>query len=210
MRLATAAADLLLGAQCPGCGAPSTALCRRCWIALDPSPRLVRGHAVPTVAAGEHTDLLRDVIVAWKEENHATLLAPLAHLLAASIAALPLEGPMTLVPVPTSRRSRRSRGADLVREAAVTASELLRPLGVEADVRPVLSIVRRTADQSGLDAAQRAANLRGAYSARPGTLPNLVVVDDIVTTGATIGEAVRALRAAGHRPIAAAVVANRP
>jgi predicted amidophosphoribosyltransferase len=210
MRLATAAADLLLGAQCPGCGAPSTSVCRRCWIALDPSPRLVRHHAVPTVAAGEHTDLLRDVIVAWKEENHATLLTPLAHLLAASIAALPLDGPLTLVPVPASRRSRRARGADLVADLAAAASDRLRPVGVEAHVSPALRLTRRTADQSGLDAEQRARNLRGAYVSRPGALPNLVVVDDIVTTGATIGEAVRALRAAGHRPVAAAVVANRP
>lgn len=210
MRLATAAADLLLGAQCPGCGAPSTALCRRCWFALDPSPRLVRGHAVPTVAAGEHTDLLRAVIVAWKEENHATLLAPLAHLVAASIAALPLDGPLTLIPVPTSRRSRRARGADLVHELATTAAGLLREVGLDAEVQEALRLTRRTADQSGLDAEQRARNLHGAFAARSTSRGAVVVVDDIVTTGATIGEAVRALRAAGHRPIAAAVVANRP
>ncbi len=210
MRLATAAADLLLGAQCPGCGAPSTALCRRCWIALDPAPRLVRHHVVPVVAAGEHTDLLRDVIVAWKEENHSTLLAPLAHLLAASIAALPVDGPLTLVPVPTSRRSRRARGADLVLDLAHAAADHLHTIGLQADVRATLTLTRRTADQSGLDAEHRERNLHGAFAARATSRGELVVVDDVVTTGATIGEAVRALQAAGRRPIAAAVVANRP
>jgi predicted amidophosphoribosyltransferase len=210
MRLATAAADLLLGAQCPGCGAPSTAVCRACWTGLDPSPRLVRGHAVPTVAAGEHTDLLRAVIVAWKEESHSTVLRPLAYLLASSVAALPVAGPLTLVPVPTSRRSRRARGADLTRDLATTAAELLRPLGLQVAVTPALRLARQPADQSGLDAAQRSRNLAGAFVARGSPRDQLVVVDDIVTTGATIDEAVRALRAAGHSPIAAAVVANRP
>ena len=74
-------------------------------------------------------------------------------------------------------------------------------------------MARRTADQSGLDARHRAHNLAGAFVLRSndgladGTV---VVVDDIVTTGATIAEAVRALAAAGHRPRAAAVVAHRP
>jgi predicted amidophosphoribosyltransferase len=74
-------------------------------------------------------------------------------------------------------------------------------------------VARRTSDQAGLGARARARNLAGAFQLRSAEHLSghpIVVVDDIVTTGATIGEAVRALTAAGHRPRAAAVVAHRP
>ncbi|MDQ2755299.1 MAG: ComF family protein, partial [Actinomycetota bacterium] len=75
-----------------------------------------------------------------------------------------------------------------------------------------LRAVRVLADQSGLDRAGRAANLLGAYAVRPRLGAGLrgrevVLVDDILTTGATLAEAARALRAHGCEPRAAAVVA---
>ena len=118
-----------------------------------------------------------------------------------------------LVPVPTSRRSRLARGADVVDQLAREAAGLLRDAGADVTVRQALRVARRTADQSGLGARDRARNLAGAFALRSEeglAAGDIVVVDDIVTTGATIGEAVRALTAAGHRPRAAAVVAHRP
>ncbi len=68
------------------------------------------------------------------------------------------------------------------------------------------------ADQARLDRAERAANLRGAYAVRPGPRPGspaypCVLVDDVITTGATLAESARALRSAGVRVVGAAVVA---
>jgi predicted amidophosphoribosyltransferase len=70
---------------------------------------------------------------------------------------------------------------------------------------------RRVRDSAGLDAAQRRTNLAGRYRARPGAPgARLVLVDDVVTSGATLTEAARALRAAGEHLVLAAVVAATP
>jgi ComF family protein len=215
MDLATAAADLFLGAACPGCGLPSRVLCAACTAAIAPRPSVVRSRPVDVAASGEHTDMLRLAIVAWKEEGRTSLLRPLAHLLATSVAEVVGDSttPVVLVPVPTSRRSRLARGADVVDQLAGAAAVLLRGVGADVTVRQALRVARRTVDQSGLGARDRVRNLAGAFALRSdeglahGTV---VVVDDIVTTGATITESVRALTAAGYRPRAAAVVAHRP
>ena len=215
MDLATAAVDLLLGAACPGCGRPSRALCATCSVAVAPRPRLVRSSPVDVAASGEHTGVLRLAIVAWKEEGRTSLLRPLAHLLAASVVEAERDSaaPIVLVPVPTSRRSRMARGADVVDQLARGAAELLHSAGADVTVRQALRVARRTADQSGLGARERARNLAGAFVLRSEeglAEVDIVVVDDIVTTGVTIGEAVRALTVAGHRPRVAAAVAHRP
>ena len=215
MDLATAAADLFLGATCPGCGRPSRALCATCTVVIAPRPAVVRTTPVDIAASGEHADVLRLTIVAWKEEGRTSLLRPLAHLLASSVVQVvgASRAPVVLVPVPASRRSRLARGADVVDQLACAAAGLLRGAGVDVTVRQALRVARRTADQSGLDARDRARNLAGAFALRSDeglTDSTLVVVDDLVTTGATIAEAIRALTAAGHPPMAAATMAHRP
>jgi predicted amidophosphoribosyltransferase len=176
---------------------------------------VVRTRPLRVAASGEHTGVLRLAILAWKEEGRTTLVRPLAHLLAASVVEVThaASGPIVLVPVPTTRRSRLARGTDVVDRLAHGTAGLLRDTGVDVSVRQALRVVRRTADQSGLGARARARNLAGAFQLRSAERlagRHIVVVDDIVTTGATIGEAVRALTAAGHRPRGAAVVAHRP
>lgn len=215
MDLATAAADLLLGAACPGCGRPARALCPACSAAVAPRPRVVRTSPVRVVASGEHDGSLRLAIVAWKEHGRTSLLRPLAHLLAASVVEVvgDASAPVALVPVPTSRRNRLARGADVIDQLARESLGLLRGIGIDVSVRPALRVVRRTADQAGLGAPERARNLAGAFALRSDqglAGADLVVVDDIVTTGATLAEAVRAVAACGHDPRAAAVVAHRP
>lgn len=221
-QLIVPAADLLLGARCAGCGGPALLLCRACGSAIRPAPFAVSGLSapglrpadVPSVASGAHASTLRRVVLAWKEEGVSRLTDVLAHHLAASVVAHAVSpGPVLLVPVPTSRRSRRVRGSDLVDELARAAVRLLREAGVDAEVEQALRYARATRDQAGLDASARQANLAGAFRSRPdrprGT-GDVVVVDDVLTTGATAAEAVRALTAAGRRPVGVAAIAATP
>jgi predicted amidophosphoribosyltransferase len=104
-----------------------------------------------------------------------------------------------------------------VRELADAAAAELRAAGVPARTVRLLGRVtgRRVRDSAGLDAAQRRANLAGRFRVLPvrAGLPSgsrLVLVDDVVTSGATLTEAARALRAAGQHLVLAAVVAATP
>ena len=199
-------------------------LCRTCGVAIRPEPAVAwptpcppvlrRPTRVTPIAAGSNADLLRRVLVAWKESGNTRLTSVLDHLLAASVVehARPAHA-VVLVPIPTSRRSRRERGCDLVDELARSAARLLRRVGIDAQVSQALAPARDTVDQVGLSAAQRASNLQGAFRLRTGralTGRDVVVVDDILTTGATVSEAVRVLGVAGHRPVGIAVVASTP
>ncbi|MGN6330755.1 MAG: ComF family protein [Motilibacteraceae bacterium] len=136
-------------------------------------------------------------------------------------------GPLAVlvVPVPSRPAVRRARGFDPTGRIARQALAHLRAAGRDGDgevdvlLAPVLRHVRRVRDQAGLDAVDRAANLAGALAVHPRRLVRAVgqrrvvaavVVDDVLTTGATVGEAARALRAAGVPVPAVAVLAATP
>ncbi|RKT04996.1 putative amidophosphoribosyltransferase [Streptomyces sp. 3211.6] len=227
-------AGLVLPAACAGCGAARSLLCGACRGALGgagagPVCPAVRGalpSLPPVYAAARYEGPVRAVVLAHKERGALPLAGPLGAALAAAVSAAARTGArgergggagawggeLVLVPVPSARRAVRARGHDPARRIALAASRRLRRAGEPARVAPVLRLRRRVADQAGLGARQRRENLAGALEVRPGGVrtaggARIVVVDDVVTTGATLEEAARALRAAGLRADAAAVVA---
>jgi predicted amidophosphoribosyltransferase len=111
------------------------------------------------------------------------------------------DGAVVLVPVPSARRAVRARGHDPARRIALAAARELRRIGTPARVAAVLRQRRDVADQAGLNSRQRLENLAGALAAVPGGGRLLVggpvvLVDDLMTTGASLAEAARAVRAA--------------
>ncbi len=178
--------------------------------------RIVRPGSWPEfprcAAAGDYAGALRGAILAYKERRHRVWGRVLGRLLADAVAEVAGgTGPVRLVPVPSSGAAVRARGIDHVRTLAGHAADQLRRSGRVAEVCPVLAVARRTGDSVGLSAAERSANVAGAFRAagRPAGSATLVLVDDVVTTGATLGEAARTLAGAGL-PAAAAVVAATP
>ena len=115
--------------------------------------------------------------------------------------------PQALVPVPLHQARLRRRGYD-------QALELARPLATALDLPlrcDLLQRVRATAAQSQLDAASRRRNLRGAFRAGGRDLPaHVALVDDVMTTGATVHAAAEALRRAGVARVDAWVCARAP
>lgn len=214
--------SLILPTACAGCGQARAVLCEPCRAALTggrarrvslrPEPA-----GLPAVyAAADYRDQVRAVLLAHKERGVLPLAGPLGRALAVSVraacaGAVDAERVVSLVPVPSARAAVARRGHDPVRRIARAAAGRLRSAGYAVRVRPVLRQCRPVADQAGLPAARRSANLAGALAARPGALTAgepVLLVDDLVTTGASLAEAARAVRAAGGLPLGAAVVAG--
>lgn len=219
MRLRDAAADLMLGARCTSCERPAFGLCRECAAQLrELTPEQV-GRRVPgfplTVAAGPYHGGLRRTVLAAKERQGLVQLPLLSRLLAGAVAELLLRGeprlPVVLVPVPSVRARVIERGIDLTASLAGGAARQLRRCGVPVRVERIVRLAREPDDQAGLGRTARLANSRDAYWCRP-KLPtgSVIVIDDVVTTGATLAAVTEALRQAGCVPFGAATVAQTP
>ncbi|SEF01599.1 ComF family protein [Streptomyces sp. Ag109_O5-10] len=230
--------DLVLPAECGGCGTSRTVLCDGCRAALSGAvPRRVRPVPEPSglpqvYAAAPYADEVRAALLAHKERGALALAGALGAALAGAVRAglragfqdgpaglrdgravrtvaswhgtaggTGASGPVLLVPVPSAPWAVRARGHDPVRRMTLAAAAELRRAGTPARVVPVLRQRRAVADQSGLNARQRYANLAGALEVTAGGARLLaggrvVLVDDLVTTGATLAEAARAVREA--------------
>ena len=205
--------DLGLPGGCAGCAAPGAALCRDCRSLLGGRPLgLVRPEpcpaGLPPLAAGTaYEGGVRRLLVAHKERGQTRLARPLGAALAGAVRVLGVSGTVVLCPAPSARSAVHGRGHDHVLQLARAAAPTLTADGYPAKVLALLVPGRRVADQAGLGAAARAANLAGALRVRRVVDGPVVIVDDLVTTGATLVEATRALRSAGMLVQGAAVVA---
>lgn len=160
-------------------------------------------------SCGPYGGVLKALVTAYKDEDRRDLGAVLAPLLLAAIQASAPTGAVAVVPVPSSRAANRRRGDAPITELARRSLRLVDHRRLT--LAPALVPVRRLADQAGLGHAARAVNLAGAYAVRPrwrGRLTEAVLlVDDVVTTGATLAEAARALRADGVPVLGVATLA---
>lgn len=209
-----AALDLLLGGRCVGCEQPGRVLCRRCAAELPEGaapawPTPVPEGLVEPWAASTYEGTVRAMVLGLKERALYGLATPLARLLArAATSELDPREPVVLVPVPSRPAAVRARGHDPTHTITARAARLARRDGYDISVQRLLRLGRGVADQSGLDAAERAANLRGSMRARSGrAAARVVVCDDVLTTGSTAREGQRALEDAGLRVVRIAVVA---
>jgi ComF family protein len=204
-----AALQLFLAPMCAACEAPLThplrsPVCPACWraVARLPAPGEAGGPLAFEAArsAGQYEGSLRAIIHAFKYDRRRALAAPLAAMMRDAGAAL-LEEADAVVPVPLHPWKRLTRGFN-------QADDLARHLG-----RPVWRVLRRRRHgppQAGLPAARRHANVRDAFAARSGRLrgATVVLVDDVMTTGATLDACGRVLLAAGARSVRALTVAR--
>lgn len=217
--------DVAHGGLCVSCLTPGRVLCSACARALPRSgrpalPDPVPPGLAPAYAAGWYDDPLRPLLLAHKERRAFALARPLGAVLAGVVAtALGGVRPgvrVVLVPVPSRPAVVRARGHDPVRRMVRSAVAGLRGRGHEAVSMGLLRQRGAVADQAGLDAEQRAANLAGLLAvaspahrrlARVRSPVLVVLCDDVITTGSTAREAQRALADVGIEVGAIATVA---
>jgi len=171
------------------------------------------------VAYGVYKGELRELIHLFKYERVRSLAGPLGGMLARAVVLLQeqmgsSEGRLLVVAVPLFRAKERGRGfnhAELLADAALRDLRRRRPEWKLRAAHGVLSRVRETESQFGLTPQARRANLRGAFAVREANAVagrDVLLVDDIYTTGATARVCSQALRAAGARSILVATVAR--
>ena len=166
----------------------------------------------PCVALGDYGGALRELVLAYKDRGRHRLALPLGRLLAVAVAEL-TAGPAVLGPVPDTAAAARERHGDHLWRLARSAADRLRAAGTPVVLaRPVRALPRP--DSAGLDTAARAAAAGAGFAPRPARLRALwrlaagrqvILLDDVVTTGATLA-AVSRLLADGGVPVGGAAV----
>lgn len=206
--------DLVLPMQCGGCASPGIRWCEACdkEMTVKPdqpylvTPRLDPG--VPVLSLGRYAGARRKAIVAVKERGRTDLIPQLARAVSRGIENLLtwgiLETPLSVVPAPTRWSAARRRGGDPVTRVVQAATAGHPGLTVDA----VLRLKAFTRDSVGLSSADRQRNVTGRIRLTKPVGSRVVVVDDVVTTGATAAESVAVLRNSGADVVAVLVLAH--
>jgi predicted amidophosphoribosyltransferase len=213
--------DLLLPERCAACGAGERIVCAACIAGLRPlCGPLCRRCGAPTAwpvercaecsgrrlafsrarAAVAYEGPARALVAAWKERGRRRLARRLAGLLV-EIVPPPALGVVTFIPADPARGLWRGQNPSEIL-ARLVACEW------ELPVESLLSRTRHVAPQRGLTRAERRRNVKGAFAALTGAPASVTVIDDVYTTGATVGAAATELRRAGAREVFVATFAR--
>jgi ComF family protein len=210
--------DLLLPPACAGCGSGGALLCAGCVTSLRPPSRaedrfvapdagVVIGDALSLgLAAFAYSGSMRRALAALKYTGAARMAPILARASLPALGALmAVSGPATLVPVPVHAERLRARGYN---QAQLIAREVAHARGLTTTT--ALRRVKPTTKQHRLDRAARLANLRGAFALEEGAPldPRTILVDDIITTTATLEACASVLVEAGTEEVYGFAVAR--
>jgi len=203
--------ELIFPSRCIACSQLGISICSSCRKNWHPHiyhrELKVLGNRYPVISAIEYSPVASRVLLRSKEANQGAadqlLISAIAHSLRYFTKKY---GTGDLVAIPSRKSATRKRGRDFMQEITKSVATLEKLNTLE-----ILQHQRAVQDQSRLNSHQRTSNIAGALStsidfpssAGQGNIGPLIIVDDLVTTGATLVEAIRALRTAGFMVIGA-------
>jgi len=207
--------DLVFPKKCLICEVPGSNICAHCINTIAPAPISLEVDGVQVKAGALYSDSTAALVVLAKEENSSDARNMLVELLYIALQAAISDfdfAEYLLIPMPSSKKSNRRRGYK--HSLSLTKSLLKRLLRDETNdkkfyIGDLIDINRKTFDQSQLNAESRRKNLHEAFElaqsseSRKMLAPRnqgLLLVDDVMTTGTTFKEAIRALRIEGFEP----------
>jgi predicted amidophosphoribosyltransferase len=204
-------AEIIFPSRCIGCsqlGISICSLCRKSW-----HPHIyhreikLQDKNYPVISAIEYSPVASRVLLRAKEANQEAADELLVKAISHSLQFFRKNfGSGDLVAIPSRRSATRKRGRDFMQEITDSVANTENVNSIQ-----ILQHQRAVRDQSQLNSQQRNRNIAGAFSATlnlakatdSGNIGPLIIVDDLVTTGSTLAEAIRALRAAGFPVIGA-------
>ena len=192
--------DLIFPASCGNCGRVDYRFCASCCHQLErtevaPSrgTRQTPNELDALIATGEHRGILRNAVLAFKYDGARDLALPLANRLVVALRSVDWRIDF-VAPVPLSAEGEADRGYN---QSALLSQHVIAATGLAARADAIRRI-RMTNRQARLCAQERRINVRNAFCARQNVSGlSVLLIDDVVTTGSTLNECARALRAKG-------------
>ncbi len=187
--------QLLFPTRCFGCNLIGLAICSTCRVEWHPHFYTTHVGQMQVHSAIKYSPTASKIILAAKEKGFRgadkLVVDAIVHVLNRADFD---KFNVRLVPIPSSSTNRRRRGRSFIIDLCNQISEQ-----TQIPTTAALQIVRKVKDQSGLSAKARSSNMRGAFGITPHIYPrgDLILIDDVVTTGATLVEAARALDSHG-------------
>ena len=193
--------DVLSLPRCTGCGARGPEWCDRCALNLPDVRWHLIGEELPLCTAFQYEGPIRKTIIDWKERQQAAAHARVRRWFASGLQPLFDHLPeLACLPIPSSLANDRLRGGAVL-------TEVIREIGLPVSEALISARARR--DQAGLSRIEREQNLNGAFAWRGNRSVPVLIVDDVVTSGATLRAAADAVRMGGGRVWAAFGLARR-
>jgi predicted amidophosphoribosyltransferase len=189
--------QLIFPSRCFGCRVLGPSICSACRSHWHPHYYKTKFNALTVHSALVYTPTASKIILAAKESSlkgaDKLIIEAIIHVLNKAIPDTTL---FRLVPVPSSKASQRRRGRSFLVDLV---SQISQQTGIP--MVDCLKLSRRVLDQSGLHRDERARNLAGAFILSSRVRGDLILVDDVVTTGATLREAARAVNSQGFQAV---------
>jgi len=200
--------QLIYPPNCLICLAAGSAICFRCKSGWQQDVKVGQVAKTSLYFTNFYNPEVAKIILSAKENgNHIAkdlLASSIVKSLRKAIIDLNLVSEIALVGIPSSLASIRKRGRDHIDDLANEVVKISKTYGISVINLSILSLSKKVKDQSNLNKLQRMHNMSGAYLANcpESTFKNLIIIDDLITTGASIQEGIRALSVINLRPVA--------
>jgi ComF family protein len=198
--------QLVFTPRCLICSRLGIEYCAACINSIKPFRARDLSELEACFCAGEYSGWLRDSIICYKNGD-ARYTDMLSQVLFNTFEKFFESENLTIIPIPSSPQKVRERGFDSVANLCIRLARSNESINLDG---ANLFLRRQVVDQVGLSAAQRHANLEGAFGIRRAMYGTFVIVDDVVTTGATLNSAAKALKFAGAQRIFALTLCGTP
>ena len=191
--------DLIYPRFCIGCQKYGDFICLKCEANWLVKPRKTKVVGIDHYFVEDYNEYSARIILASKESGNKIAINLLANAVAKSISFAVSEkkfrAQINLVSIPSQKNVIRSRGRDHISDLIFQVIIKLSGMGFTAKYSPILSLAKKSKDQSTLNSGERLVNMQNAFIVNNSlnSQDGIFLIDDLITTGASIKEGVRAL-----------------